>query len=286
MSNWTLTASKGVGEGGFEKAPPGNHPAVLVAVIDLGTQTIDGFQGAPAKDQHRAFFVWELVHEKKAGTNLNHVIAIDLTLSFNEKAKLRKWVEARTGKPIPDGQDFDVTKELGQSCLLNVIANNKGYPRIEGVSAVPKGMMVPAPQNKPIAISLAEFRDGAEIPGWIPYLYGQPISSVIRGCKEFQGTAHAMEQGPKPTQQVEQQPASTAVATAPPRRRPATSSSTRYYLDPGNGPLEGTFTLDEIQKMIESGKAISWPDPAICEVGKDDWTPLMDLPTYKTWIPF
>src|SRR5688572_12457251 len=118
------------GEGGYEKAPPGNHPAVLVAVVDMGTQESE--YAGETKLQHRVYMVWELVTKKMTGVDRNHAIGIDLTLSLNEKAKLRKWVEARTGRPIPEGGEYDVTKELGQPCLLNVVEKN-GYPKVEGV---------------------------------------------------------------------------------------------------------------------------------------------------------
>src|SRR5687768_1016144 len=117
--SWSMTANKG--GGGSVKAPAGNHRAVLVGIFDMGRQWQDGFQGAEGKWQHRAYFVWELVDEPIAGTAKNHVIGIDLTLSLNEKAKLRKWIEARTGKAIPDGTPFDPTTELGQPCMLNVV---------------------------------------------------------------------------------------------------------------------------------------------------------------------
>jgi hypothetical protein len=43
MSAWKTKASKG-GDGNFEKAPAGSHPAVCVGMFDLGTQEND-FQG-------------------------------------------------------------------------------------------------------------------------------------------------------------------------------------------------------------------------------------------------
>ena len=44
--SWTATANKSDGKGGgFEKAPPGTHPAVLVGIIDLGHQWQDPYGG-------------------------------------------------------------------------------------------------------------------------------------------------------------------------------------------------------------------------------------------------
>lgn len=182
--SFTIKASKG-GGGGTEKAPAGNHLAVLVGVFDMGTQE-NTFQG-DTKWQRRAFFVWELVGEKISGTTKNHVIGIDLTLSLNEKAKLRKWIEARTGKVIPEGAEFDIAKELGQPCMLNVVEKN-GYPKIEGVAAVPAAFIKSMPPaTYPLtAVDLDQFMSKeATIPDWSPWLYGSPLEDHISACKEI-----------------------------------------------------------------------------------------------------
>ncbi len=184
MSAWNMTPSKG-GSGGAVKAPAGNHLAVLVGIFDMGHQE-DDFDPNKVRWQHRAYFVWELVGEPIAGTNKNHVIGIDLTLSLNEKAKLRKWIEARTGKPIPDGVPFDPTSELGQACFLNVIEKN-GYPKVDGVAAVPKGIPVPKSSYAPVAVTLSEFKAGTAIPDWCPWLYGNELAEHIKASRELGG---------------------------------------------------------------------------------------------------
>lgn len=182
-SSWTQKANKGTG-GNFEKAPAGNHPAVLVAIIDMGTQ--ENEYNGESKSQHRAYFIWELVTEKMSGTkDRNHLIGIDLTVSLNEKAKLRQWIEARTGKKMPDDLEYDISKELGQKCLINIVEKNN-YPKIAGISALPKSLPCPEPQNTPIAISLEEFRTGAKtIPDWVPFLYGEHLAEHIKRCEEL-----------------------------------------------------------------------------------------------------
>lgn len=187
MSAWNQTAKSGKGDGeGFEKPPVGNHPAVLVALIDMGHQ--ENEFGGKVTYPHRAFFVWELVTEKMSGTkDRNHTIGIDLTVSLNEKAKLRQWIESRVGKKMPDDAQYDISKELGQPCMLDIIANKKGYPVVNGMKSVPKILTVPAPQNEPFALTLEEFKAGASIPDWVPYLYGEHISDHIRRCQELAG---------------------------------------------------------------------------------------------------
>jgi hypothetical protein len=179
---WAIPESKAGGK--TEKPPVGNHLAVLVAVIDMGKQ-LDDFDKSKPYWAWRAYFVWELVGEQIAGTEKNHVIAIDLALSTGEKSKLRKWVQARTGKPFPSGP-FDPTTELGQACFLNVIEKG-GYPKVDGVAAVPKGIPVPKPAYPLTALSLEEFKGGTMPPEWTPWLYGSPIEDHIRACQELGG---------------------------------------------------------------------------------------------------
>jgi len=168
-----------------EKPPVGNHRAVLVGLFDMGHQWQEPFNpGDKGYYSHRAFFVWELCDEQVGGTKKNHVIGIDLTLSVKDTAKLAKWVKARTGK-APEG-GFDPTTELGQPCLLSVI-DNKGYPKVDGMSAMPKGMAAPVPTYTPTVVSLDEFRAGAPIPDWCPWLYGAELADHIRSCKEIGG---------------------------------------------------------------------------------------------------
>lgn len=184
--SWTMKATKGGGEGGFEKATPGNHVAVLVGIIDLGHQWEEGFQGAKARYKPKVYLVWELVTKKKAGSTENHLIAVDLTFSFNENAKLRKWIESRTGKKTPDGAEVDILAELGQPCLLNVVASASGFPKVEGMTGIPDGLPVPTPQTKPAAWKLDPAKL-ADIPAWAPWLYGRSIAEVVRASREVAG---------------------------------------------------------------------------------------------------
>lgn len=206
--SWAMPVKKDDGGGKFERPPAGNHPAVLVGLIDLGTQWQDGYNGEPGKHQHRIYFVYELVTKKVTGkVNENHLVAIDLTLSMHEKAKMRKWVEARLGRKLRDGESYDITAELGQPVLLNVTANDKGYTKIEGVSAIPDGLPVPPPLRKPVAWKLGDPFES--IPSWLPYLYGRDIPTVIRDSEEV-----------KNAPPVQAQPQQAAPASPPPPARP------------------------------------------------------------------
>ncbi len=188
--------------GGGERPPVGNHMAVCVAVIDMGHQE-HSYQGQPPTWKRNVYLLWELVGEKIAGTkDKNHVIGAALTLSFHEKAQLRKWVEARTGQKISNGTEYDISAELGQACLLNVVNNEKGYPRIEGVAALPKGLPIP-PATYPLTLLTIEdiIVEGKDPPEWVPYHMGSPLIDHIKASREMGGAK------PTPKAKAEGQPA-------------------------------------------------------------------------------
>ena len=182
---WKMPATKG--GGGGEKAPVGNHIAVCVAIVDMGTQKSD-YQGQ-ARWARRAYFAWELVNEPNSAykSGRNHVIGIDLNVSLNEKAKLRKFIEARVGKAIPEGVEYDISQELGKPCMLNVVDNGKGYPNVDNVSGIPKGFTVAKPFFEPFLFSLDDVENGnvPTFPDWLPWLYGEKLADVVAQCREL-----------------------------------------------------------------------------------------------------
>lgn len=274
MSAWKQTASKG-GEGNFEKAPPGNHLAVCVALVDMGTQKVKAFtQGEPDKDQHRAFFVWELVGEKKAdGTN--HLLGIDLNLSMNEMAKLRKWIEARTGRKIAEGEVYDIAAELGAACLLNVVEKG-GYPRIEGMAAVPKGMPVPAPTYKPFTWHLSQADSGKiELPDWLPWLFGRPLGEHIKESHELRGKAIEATYGGKAASAngaASRPSVPPPPPGGPPSPPPAPTPAGKFWVALGNGQ-----TTNEAMDAAATGHLLLQKglteDALVCMEGTNEWKP-------------
>lgn len=189
---WTKTATNKGGD--FEQVPPGNYPAALVAIVDLGGQENDF--GGEKKIEHRVFWCWELV-TKKTTSGKNFLIGIDLTYSLHEKAKMRKWIEARLGKSIPDDGEYSIKKELGQKCLLSV-KEKKGYSKIEGVASIPDGITVPDPVTTPFIWSIPDLKDNKlSLPSWLPFLYGEPLTDHIKRAEELQGTPVAATATPK-----------------------------------------------------------------------------------------
>ncbi len=282
---WTQKASKG-GDGNFEKAPAGNHPAVLVALIDMGTQTVDGFQGGPSKEQHRAYMVWELVSEPDSNGK-NFLIGMDLNISLNEKATLRKWIEARTGKPIPEGSEYDISKELGQPCLLSVVEKN-GYPKIMGMSGVPKGTAVPKPTKALTTWTLDDYGSAGKIdlPDWLPWLFGECIEDHIMRCGEIaNGDVKPGSVNTSPNAGTTK----TASKGAPPRKpgNAPPPNAAKFWLALSDAAEPELLTVSEIKHQFETVQGVDWAQNVVCLDGSESWLPLFTLiPESKSWSPF
>ncbi len=191
-----LKATKGGGGGGErETVPAGNHPAVLVALVDLGTQH-DEYQGT-AKWSRQLMLVWELP-TKKQKNGKPHTIDAKVTLSLSEKATLRKYAEAMTGLKIVDGADFDVAVLVGKACMINVLHKQSGdrtYANIAGVTAFPHELIPvpPVPTAEPFAYYLSDFQAGKPLPDWLPWQFSKALgrrvspADLLATCKEVAG---------------------------------------------------------------------------------------------------
>ncbi len=150
MSVFDLEAKAAVAH---DTPPAGSHQGVLVAVVDLGTHPED-YKGK-VRDVHKIY----------------------LRLLFE------KW----RGKPYADGEKFNPAKALGHKCLVSVGHDVKGdrtYARLDGVSAVPKGMTVPDPKYKAFVY---EIGPDAPIPAekWLPFSFGEPLADIVKASKEW-----------------------------------------------------------------------------------------------------
>lgn len=138
--------------GDFELAPAGTHLAVCYRIIDLGTQK-STYLGKE-KDAHKIMLSWELPEESmKDGRPFT--ISQRYTWSMNEKANLRKHLEAWRGLKFTDKDfgtaGFNIQKVLGVGCLLTVAHSEEGekqFANITGVSKLMKGMATPKPTNE------------------------------------------------------------------------------------------------------------------------------------------
>jgi hypothetical protein len=155
------------------KAPSGNNTSRAIApegafvarcyqIVDLGTTMQTGqFPGKKRKVQ----FIFELpteLHEFERGEGEKPFYARSIyNLSMNEKAVLRRDIEAWAGKKMTNeiASDFDIFTLLGRACLVNITHVEKGdskYANIIGMSPVPKGMVCPPAFNTPICYNTEE----------------------------------------------------------------------------------------------------------------------------------
>ena len=145
--------AKNSGGGDFKKVPPGNHVARCYSIIDMGTQTMSGQFGE--QSAHKIRLGFEVLGEDEDGTpmmvsingkSMPMTIDKEYTVSMHEKANLRKELAAWRGRAFTaeEAAAFDVSKLLGQYCLLNVAhkdaANGKTYANIVGISPLPSAL--------------------------------------------------------------------------------------------------------------------------------------------------
>jgi hypothetical protein len=138
-----------------ELIPAGNYAARCYSMIHIGT--VEEMIQGDIKRLNKVRITWELPTElrvfKEEKGEQPMVISQEFTLSMNEKANLRKFLESWRGKGFTEEQakNFDITVLLGVPCMLSVIhkVTKKGneYETIASVAAMPKGYECPDQVN-------------------------------------------------------------------------------------------------------------------------------------------
>lgn len=147
-------------------APDGNHVAVCVRMIHIGTIEVRYQDETKLQNKVRLYF--ELSHEKavfdEEKGEENFMVSKEYTLSMHEKASLRKDLESWRGKAFTEDEakSFDITKLLGVPCMVNIITKtheptgNK-YTALTGITSIPKGIPTPDRINDLFEFSVLEF---------------------------------------------------------------------------------------------------------------------------------
>ena len=153
--------------GDFVQVEPGTYVARCYSMIEIGTIETE-FNGEKKK-AHRVSITWELPTELAVFKEENgpepFVVSKEYTLSMHEKATLRKDLESWRGKGYTDEETkrFDVTKLLGQTCMLSVIQEagkkdpTRNYVKVSSVSKIVKGMECPPQINPTRLLCFEEF---------------------------------------------------------------------------------------------------------------------------------
>lgn len=147
------------GGGDFTPISPGTHFAVCDQVVDLGKQKTS-FQG-DERVKHQVYIRWQIPAERVEWEQdgAKHegpaVIGKTYTLSLNEKAGLRKDLQAWRGKPFTADElrGFDIAKLLRVPATITVTHTDKDgrtYANVASVGGIPKGMTPPALEGDPV----------------------------------------------------------------------------------------------------------------------------------------
>lgn len=179
---WELKPS--TGGDGPKAIEADNYPAVLICLVDLGTQEND-FKGVVSY-RREIFLAWEI-----PGAEGSPVLGRPFSAILNAKSNLNKWLAAlsKDGKVPTEG--VNMLDLLGKACLLQVSAHTKQtdngertYNSLDGASRLPKGMPAPVAKRKPIVVNLAD----EEIPDWLPRSYGRLLSEIRAESAEKHST--------------------------------------------------------------------------------------------------
>jgi hypothetical protein len=129
------------GTGTFQLPSEGVVRAVCADVIDLGIRP--GWEGKPT---HKIALVFQIdENDDKDGKPLQ--VQQWFTLSMNDKANLKKFLESWRGKKFEMGEagQFDLYKLVGAGALLTLVhgkpnQQNRVYANIQSISPMMKGM--------------------------------------------------------------------------------------------------------------------------------------------------
>lgn len=163
--------------------PFGTQLARLIQIVDLGTHKEEGQDqktGAKVlRDRRKVRLVWELPTKKAVfrdgGEPEPFTVGRNLTLSLDKKASLSPVVEGIIGRPLtdPERKGFDISKLLGEACLLAVSPHTKqdggASFKVGATSPLMDGQEVP-PAHNPLVVY--QTKDGASevyqsFPDWL-----------------------------------------------------------------------------------------------------------------------
>ena len=174
----------------FIPVPPGNHVGRCYQIIGLGTQKSE-FQGK-VRFAKKVMLAFELFGEDEDGQALvvedgrPMTVRIRLTLSLNEKATMRSFLESWRGRAFTEdeAQGFDLGKLLGVYGLVNVTHTTREgriYANIASVTPLPKAMR----DHKPVPVNPDVLFDAAEPDMEVFEALSERMQETIRACQEW-----------------------------------------------------------------------------------------------------
>lgn len=157
-----LTLGKAKSSSTRPQAPEGNHPAICVQVLDLGTQKGE-WKGKP-KLNRKIRITWELPEEKavfdEAKGEQPFLVSRTYNFSVSEKSTFRKDLESWRGRAFTEEElnSFDIEKLLGAGAMVTIVHNENGYSDVSTVAALPKQLkaIMPKPINPTVYYSVED----------------------------------------------------------------------------------------------------------------------------------
>jgi hypothetical protein len=166
----------------YEPPPAGTHQAIFYQLIDLGTHPTQ-WENNPPKDVRRLRVGWELSIDERMENGKPFTVSKFWNHFTGEKATIRKDLESYRGqtfKSKADFQRFDLTKLLGEKCMINIRHSIKGdNERADVVSILPpmKGIEFKPLHNSPQLLLLEKGKFNAELfeslPEWMRNLISE-----------------------------------------------------------------------------------------------------------------
>jgi hypothetical protein len=172
----------------FEQPPIGTHVARCIALIDLGTRT--GIYG----DKRDVLIRWELPLEQTANGDV-HIASAFYTQSLNEKANLRIMLKSWRGRDFTEKEldGFDAKTIIGVPCMIGIIEKVKADKSVKhvvsSVSAVAKGMQVPAQITPSLFFSLDDYDPRAF------EALGEGIQKMVKESTEYKALGPIAKMG-------------------------------------------------------------------------------------------
>jgi hypothetical protein len=164
----------------------GTYSAVCCELIDLGLQYNEEWKSSSRK----VLVGWEIVGET---VNVNgeaqpRIFSKTYTMSLNEKAALRKDLNAWRGRPFTEEElkAFDLKTIVGAACMLTIVhqtsKNGKTYANLASIGGIPKGFPKPGLTVEPTIYDIDESSPDVvnTLPSWIADIIKQSPSYTER----------------------------------------------------------------------------------------------------------
>lgn len=133
--------------GGFEPHKEGQFAMVCVDVVDLGVN-VEVFPGQEPREVAKVALVFASGERQEDGSLT--LVTTEMTKSANEKANLRRFLEAWRGRSYSAAQveaGLPIDKLWSQAALISIehvlTRKNKKFAKIKSISPVPQGVAAP-----------------------------------------------------------------------------------------------------------------------------------------------